>query len=655
MKRKNLLTSIVIVVLLVTFALPLFAVERADIDDKYKWKPEHIYASVEEWEADLNLVREGLEKLIAYKGSFAGENANDPVNSMKEVHKIGEELEIRLGHAWTYVMYNYHVDVANPEWMGRMQQLQFLWYEYGEKLAWMEPELLLIPEETMMKWIDENPDLEDYRKSFKDMYLQQEHVLSEQEEAILALSGNVTGTASDVFGKFTTADMTFDPIVGEDGEEIEVTDTGWSTWRTNSNRQVREDYFKSVWNGYDKYGTTLAALMAGNIKKDLYLMKARKYDNTLQRALKGNFIPEEVYINLVETTRNNCDALHRYNEIRKRMLGFDHYRHWDYYVDLVDKPEEFYTWEEGVEMVLDAMEPFGKDFIDELANLLDPESGVCDVYTSEGKRGGAYSSSCYGVHPYMLFNFDYEKGLTMNDVITVAHEGGHSMHTLLSEKNQPFPNKDYAIFNAEVASTVKQTLMNMKLLEEARKAYKKAGRKDKDAAKAHLVSLLVQNLGDARGTFFRQTMFATWEWEAHKMGEEGQPLTKESFDKLYGDLLAEFHGPAAEYEELSNVSWARIPHFYRGYYVYSYATSYASAVAIAKDIRTEHFGKGKAKKAAKGSTERYMNYLKSGSSKHPVDLLADAGVDMTTPAPIESFIAYFSDLVDELDELTKEK
>ncbi len=663
-----------LVVAILMLVSTVFAIERSEIPDKYKWKPDHIYASVDEWQKDFDFLASKIDELVAYKGTFAGAyvpvekaservtvlggegaeasdkqemvwvDATDPVGSLIAYNKLSEEVWPVLEKLWVYVMFNYHVDLSSSDWAGKQQQIQMLYIGMNQKLAWETPELLMIPERTMMKYIDENPELEDYRKTYEDMYLQQEHVLSEQEEEIIAQSYNITGTASDVFGKLTDVDMKFGTITGEEGEEIEVTDSGWNSWRVSQNRDIREAYFKKLWQGYDDFGTTLAALMNGNIKKNIYLANVRKYDNTLQAALSGGFIPEDVYINLVETTRSNLAPLHKYNEIRKRMLGVDHLRHWDYYVSLIDADEKRYTYEEGADMIIDYLKPLGKQYVKDIKIALNPENGWIDVYASDSKRGGAYSSSCYGVHPYMLYNFDFEKQLTLEDVSTVAHEVGHSMHTWYSETNQPLPNKDYAIFNAEVASTTNEAIFSSKLLDEARKAYKKAKKGEaKEAAKEHLINLLVTNLSAVRGTFYRQTMFATWEWEANKMGEEGQPLTKESLSQLYYDILQEFHGPVAEYEELSSISWARIPHFYRGYYVYTYATSYAAAVALATDILDKK----------KGARDHFIDYLKSGSSKHPVELLQDAGVDMATPAPVEALVAYFSAMVDELDELTK--
>ncbi len=661
MKFSRLVITLIISVTITVGLFAGAAKERSDIPDKYKWRTDHIYANLEDWEADYNFVKEKLDELAAFKGRFSGPEAENPGEALVEYHRIYEEIWAKFEKLWIYVARNYHVDLNNPQWEGMMQKMRLLNVEYSKKLAWVDPEILQIPQDTFNKYIEDNPELKPWKKTYDDLYTQQEHVLSEPEERILALSSNITGTASDVYGKFTDADMRFGYILDENGDSVEVTDAGWVTWRTNKDRRVRHDYFKAVWNQYDRFGNTIAALMNGNIMKDVFLTDARYYDNTLERALSRNFIPTQVYENLVNTTRANTAPLHKYNELRKRVLGVDHYRHWDYYVSIVDfEEDERYTWEEAVDMVIDALKPLGKEYISDIKIALNPENGWVDPFTHKGKRGGAYSGGCYQVHGYMLFNFDYDKKLDYNDVSTIAHEVGHSMHSLYSERKQHLANKDYAIFNAEVASTVNEAIMSIRHLEDARKQFDEV-RKYKDSkspkkvarymkAKNRLMFLLESNIDAVRQTFYRQTMFATWEWEAHKLGEEGKPMTKESFSKLYGELLKEFHGPAAEYEELSSISWARIPHFYRGYYVYSYATSYAAAYAIAQNIIAEYKGD----ESKKGATARYMNFLASGSSKHPVELLKDAGVDMTKPEPILALINACDSWVDELDALTKE-
>lgn len=626
-----------------------FAVERSAIDDRYKWKPEHIFPTVKEWETAAEHVRLGLDSLAAFKGSFAGEKATDPAQSLIAFNLLKDRTKILLEQVEAYCSYNFHVNMGDPVWAGRDQQVQDLFVLSDQKLAWRDPELLRIPRDRLMAWVDQNSALQPYRKSYEDMYALQAHTLSEPEEKILADAGNVTTSAAEVFGKMTNVDMRWDSIADENGQRMPVTDEGWTSWRVHSNRRVRQAYFESLFSGYKGFENTMAALTAANFKKDVFLARSRKYDNTLQSALNSVFVPEAVYITLVNTARTHAAPFHKYEEVRKRVLKLADYSHWDYYVSLSTEDEARYTWEKSVAMVTEALRPLGKTYVEDITHGLDTRSGWVDVYANDNKRGGAYSSSTYGIHPYMLYNFDSEKGMTLEDVSTVAHEVGHAMHTYYSEKAQPFVNRDYAYFNAEVASTTNETIFSMKLLDDARAAYRKAKGKEKEAAKRHLIYLLDQNIAAARGSFVRQTLFADWEWQAHKMAEDGQPITAESLSKLYGDLLSEYYGQAINYGELSCREWARIPHFYRGYYVYTYATSYAAAVALAKDIRAEAAGDGK----KKGATARYLNYLKSGSSKHPVELLKDAGVDMTTPAPIESCIGYIAGLVDELDQLTR--
>jgi len=649
MKARTLILTVALVLLAATMLCAQGIKERSAIPDNYKWKPEDIYASLDAWQKDFDSLKGDLDKLAAFKGAFAGDQATDPAQSLIEFNKISEEASKKFERIWTYVNYNADVDLSKEEWSGREQQCQMLAVDFGQKLAWVDPEILQIPQETMHQYIAANPELEPYRKSYDDLYLKQEHVLSEPEERILALSGNVVGVPGEVYGKLTDVDMRWGYVLDEKGDSVEVNDAAWVAWRTHPDRRVRRDFFITLFTGYKNFGTTMAALMNGNVMKNVYLARARKYDNTLQAALFNNFIPEPVYTNLVETTRKNTAPLHKYNEVRKRLLGVDTLRHWDYYAGVVDLPEDRYTWEQAVAMVTDALKPLGPKYVADIGNGLNPGSGWVDVYTNRNKRGGAYSGGCYGVHPFMLYNFDFDKGLSLEDVSTVAHEVGHSMHSYYSEKTQAFPNKDYAIFNAEVASTTNEAIMNTKLLDDARKAYKSARGEAKKNAKQKLMALLENILSGSRDTFYRQTMFAAWEREVNKMGENSEPITDEALSDLYLNLLKEFQGPVYEYTDLSGKEWMYIPHFYRAYYVYSYATSYAAAIALANDILAE----AKGDKTKKGARDRYLAFLGSGSSKHPVELLKDAGVDMTTPAPIESFVKYFSALVGELDALSK--
>ena len=540
--------------------------------------------------------------------------------------------------------------MGNPDWAGRDQQVQDLFVLYRSKTGLARSRTAAHPARhgSWHGWI-RIPLCRPYRKSYEDMYALQAHTLSEPEEQILAVAGNITGSAAEVYGKMTNVDMRWDSIADENGERCRSPTKAGRAGACTPTAACARRISTSLFGGYKGFENTMAALTAANFKKDVFLARSRKYDNTLQSALNSVFVPEAVYITLVNTTRTHAAPFHKYEAVRKRVLG------------LADLPSLGLLRESvhGERSSLhvgkergdgeEALRPLGKTYVEDITHGLDTRSGWVDVYANDNKRGGAYSSSTYGIHPYMLYNFDSEKGMTLEDVTTVAHEVGHAMHTYYSEKTQPFVNRDYAYFNAEVASTTNETIFSMKLLDDARAAYRKAKGKEKEAAKRHLIYLLDQNISSARGSFVRQTLFADWEWQAHKMAEDGQPMTAESLSKLYGDLLSEYYGAAINYGELSHREWARIPHFYRGYYVYTYATSYAAAVALAKDIRAEAAGDSK----KKGATARYLNYLKSGSSKHPVELLKDAGVDMTTPAPIESCIGYIASLVDELDQLTR--
>lgn len=650
MKTYKLLTILAVILMLTANSVAGF-IERTAIPDKYKWRPDHIYKTIEDWQKDYDYIAANIDKLGSFKGKFAGPEAKDPAKALIEYNKLSEEIGVKFEHIWVYAMYNFNTDMSNSDWIGRMQMLQQLAIQYGENLAWVNPELLQIPQATMHKYIAANPALADYKKSYDDLYLQQAHVLSEPEEAILALAGNISSTPGDVQEMMTDSDMRWGFITDENGDSVEVTDNGWTSWRVNKNRKVREAYFTKLFSGYKDFGNTFAALMAGNVKGDLFYSKARKYDNTLQAALDGRFIPVEVYTNLVKTTRANCTPLHKYESIRKRMLKLDDYGHHDYYVSFSELPDERYTYEQGVALVLEALKPMGEKYCADVKWALDPSSGMVDPYAHKGKRGGAYSSGAYKIHPYMLYNFDYEKGLTMEDVSTIAHEVGHSMHTHYSSMKQAYPNKDYAIFNAEVASTVNEAIMSTLLLEKARDEYKKAKKNspEKEKAKQKLIALLSDNLDAARQTYYRQVSFADWELTVHQMAENNEPITRESLCNLYLENLHLYYGPDVNYGELSSYEWSRIPHFYRSYYVFSYSTSYAAAVAIAQNILAEYKGD----KTKKGARDKFITYLESGSSKHPVELLKDAGVDMTTPAPIESFIKYVDGLVTELDGLTK--
>lgn len=628
-----------------------FALDRSAIPDKYKWKTEHIFPSVESWQNAMQTVRADIDSQASYQGTLATKHGPEGAQNLIAYDRLNEKNTVALSRISSYAVLNYMVSIDDPVWSSRFQQVADLSVYASEKLAWQDPELLKIPKDTLLKWTSEYPELKPYRQRYENLFALQAHTLSEPEEHILALAGDITGSTEDIFTKLVNVDMDFPTIVDDKGDSIPTNYAGWrESWRAHTNRRVREDYSHAVFRKYTRYGNTFAAMIAAQYKKDVFLAKARKFDNTLQATLMPSFIPEEVYLNLIATIHSHLEPLHKYEAIRKRVLGVEDYTLWDDFVVMAPVGENKYrTWEEGVAIVTDALKPLGKEYGSDLARVLDPANGWVDPFTNPGKMGGASSHSVLDTSSYMLFNFDYERDLTSEQVATIAHEAGHTLRAVYVQQNQPIPLRAGNTLTGEIPSTINEVFLSAKLLDDARAAYKRATGKEKERARQKLISLLDIELNSGREGIFREVMFAEWELKTHKLAEEGKPITKENLCELWADLAAQFYGPAMEHDGLSNMFWAAYPHFYMGYYVYSYAVGGIASYALAHNIRAEFSGD----RTERGSTERYLNFIKAGSTKHPVELLKDVGVDMTTPAPIEEFIRYFSALVDELDKLTQ--
>ena len=628
-----------------------YALDRSAIPDKYKWKTEHIFPSVEAWQNAMQSVRADIDSQASYQGTLTARRGVEGAQNLIAYNRLSEKNTVALSRISSYAVLNYMVSIEDPVWSSRFQQASDLSVYASEKLAWQDPELLKIPKDTLLKWTNEYPELKAYRQRYENLFALQAHTLSEPEEHILALAGNITGSTEDIFTKLVNVDMDFPTIVDDKGDSISTNYAGWrESWRAHPNRRVREDYSHAVFRKYDRYGNSFAAMIAAQYKKDVFLAKARKYDNTLQAALMPSFIPEEVYLNLIQTIHAHLEPLHKYEAIRKRVLGVEHYTLWDDFVGLAPVGEnKCRTWEDGVAIVTDALKPLGEKYDSDLVRVLDPAEGWVDPFTNPGKLAGAWSHAVPDASSYMLFNFDYEKDLSSEQVSTIAHEAGHTLNANYVQQNQPIPLRDGNTLTGEIPSTINEVFLSMKLLDDARSAYQRATGKEKERERQKLISLLDSELNSGREGIFREVMFAEWELKAHKLAEEGKPITQENLCELWADLAAQFYGPVVEHDKLSNMFWAAYPHFYMGYYVYSYAVGGIASYALAHNIRAEFSGD----RAKRGSTERYLNFLKAGSTKHPVELLQDAGVDMTTPAPIEEYIKYFSSLVDELDQLTQ--
>jgi oligoendopeptidase F len=634
----------VIGLLIVVCAISAFALDRAAIPEKYKWRSDYYYPTVDAWQSAMDSVRADLTQMEAYNGKLSSPQA------LMAFNLLNEQSSIILSRVIYYAYNNYEADMSDPVWTGWRDQAFGLGSEYGQRMTWVESEMLSIPRDTLLSWTERYPALKPYQKSYADMFTLKAHALSEPEERIIALAGDLAGGPNEIFTQMTSVDMDYPVIRTAKGDSVQTRSSGWrETCRSNPDRQYREDYYKAVFGRFHTFANTFAASIAQQYKTDVFFARAKKYDNTLQANLAPTFVPEEVYTNLIASTRANLAPLHKYEAIRKRVLGVDHYRMWDDFVSLAPAEDKRCSWEGAAEIVVKAVQPLGKDYVARAKVMLDPANRMVDPYTSPNKIGGGWSHNSLAEPARMIFNFDYEKGLSAEAVTTVAHETGHSVCADLTLANQPVIYREDPSLTSEIPSTTNETLLSHSLINEARADYQKATGAKKEAARQRLVYRLDQALIKGRDAFFREVMFAAWELEAHKLAEKGEPINRENLSGLYGDLLKEFYGPALEADDLATIYWAAYPHFYLGYYVYAYAVGEASAVALGTAIRAEYDGD----KSFKGATERYLNYLKAGTSKHPIELLRDAGVDMATSAPIEAYIKHFSRLVDELDALTK--
>ncbi len=598
------------------------ATDRADIDAKYKWDLTKIYESTDRWEADFDKVKSLLPEIEEFRGHL-GESAE----TLLRFEKGSEELSLIMDRLQVYAGLNFHQDMRVSENQALWQRVQTLGTEVSSAMSWVTPELVSIPREKVLSFFDESEELAVYRQKFDDLWRQQEHVLSEKEERILSLAGDVTAVPSAVFGQMTNADLKFGTFLDGDSNEVEMTEARYATYMNDPDRDVRERAWNTYYDGYEKIVNTNAAALDGAMKKDLFYTRARHFETCAERALFADNIDVELLENLIATVNRNLEPLHRYNEIRSEVLGIDTLSHWDLYLPLTPEIDEDVPYDKAVEMIVEGLKPLGEQYISDMKKLFD--SHIVDVYENEGKRSGAYSWGGLATGgPFMLLNYQNK----LEDVSTVAHEMGHSMHTFYTMNNQPPPYADYVLYVAEVASTTNEAILLNYMLNHEKDRQKRI----------YLINFYIKQI---IGTVYTQVEFAEFEHTAHKMVENGEPLTVESLDKVYGDLLKKYSGPVVHYPERSSIGWGRIGHFYRNYYVYKYATSYAAATAISRKILA----------GEPGALEAYLNFLKSGSSEYPNDLLKKAGVDLTTPKPIQATCDLLADLVDQLGELLHEE
>ena len=591
---------------------------RKEVPAKDKWDLSSIYKNDEEWEAALKSLAGLAEKVASFKGKL-GESKEKLLAGLKAL----EEASLQMESVYHYASLQHEADEDDTAASEKYGRVMMAYTEMETALSFIDPEIQSIDEKKLREWIEE-PEFVDYKIYIEKLLYFKPYILSEKEERILSLQTQTAQTADDVFSVLTNVDMNKSfGTVSVNGEEKQLTETTWSVFLHNHDRKVREEAYKKFYGKFEEHQNTIAALYSGSVNQDVFTTKARGYNSCLEKALYGNKVPTSVYHNLIDCIHKNLDTLHEYYTLRKKALGVDELRHYDVYVPLVKSVDTHTTYEESVEICRNALAPLGKEYTDRLCDGL--LNGWADRYENIGKRSGAFSSGCYKGNPYILLNYNEDN---IRDVFTMAHEGGHSMHSWYSVHNNPFMSYDYTIFEAEVASTFNEELVFEYLLKNARDAEMKK-------------YLLAMRADDILATLHRQTMFAEFELKAHEAVENGKPLTVDFLRKTYRELLELYFGPEMHFESNSDLEGLRIPHFYSAFYVYKYATGISAALALANRVLN----------GGEQEREDYFKFLKSGGSRYPIEALRVAGVDMESVEPVQAACDTFKRIVEELKEL----
>lgn len=594
--------------------------QRSDIDDKYKWKVEDIYPDTLAWQKDFDYVKANLDILEQYKGHLG-----DSPQTLLECFKTKEEIEKKIENLYVYAFLKLDEDNRISVYQELGGRISGLYSQWGAKTAFMTPEITAISGETMADFLKKSPELDEYRFYLEDIQRTKAHILSEDEEKILALMGPVAGTASNVFNMIENADLKLGTIIDDDGNPLDLTWGRYSRIMEEGSREVRKAAMDTVEAAYVSHINGLAATLGGSIKKDWAFAQARGYETCLDMSLDNNNIPTSVYHNLIQAVNDNIDVLHKYTALRKKVLGVDTLYKYDMSVPLGPKSSKEYSYEDAMDLLTHGLKPMGDDYLKDLKTALG--SGWVDVYETEGKGSGAYSWGTYSSHPYVLLNFTGR----LEDVFTLAHEMGHAMNSFYTNQHEAYINGGHSLFTAEVASTCNEAVLMKYLL---------ANTTDKNEKMA----LLDYYIKQIQGTFFTQVMFAEFELAIHDHIQAGGATSVDYFRKTYRGIYEKYYGPDLEVGEMYDQSGMKISHFYRQYYVYQYATCYAAAQNISSRILA----------GDDGVLEQYQRFLNTGTSQYPVDILKEAGVDLTQPEAVQATIDLFSSLVDEMSRLLDE-
>ncbi len=590
---------------------------REELAREDTWAMEDLYKTDADWLLDL----ETLKTLGAKLPGYAGEISKS-AQKLLEYQKLGEEISVLLDSLANYAQRKSDEDTRNPVYQDLVGKLTKVWVQLGTDTAFEVPELLSISEEDMARFYEEEPGLTLYKRHFDSIRRKRAHILSESEEKLLAMAGEMAGTPEEVYSLFADADLTFRPALDKDGKEHPITQGSYIAAMESSDRVLRKNAFESLYAGFGAYKNSVAAMLAGQVRQLEFFSKARKYASPLEASLDATEVPVSVYHELIAAVHRNFDKMHRYTRLRKKLLGLDELHMYDLYTPLVETSEERIPFAEAKKTVAEALSVMGERYGEILQEGF--QNRWIDVYENVGKRSGAYSAGAR-VHPYVLLNYTG----TLDSQFTLAHEMGHAIHSYLSNKTQPVVYSDYVIFVAEVASTCNEALLMQHLLK------KTTDKKER----AYLINHFLEQF---RTTLYRQTMFAEFELKMAELSSSGVTLTADVLCEEYRKLNEAYYGPDIVLDEEIALEWARIPHFYYNYYVFQYATGYAAAIALSEGILAE----------GAPAVERYLGFLSGGCSKSPIELLKGAGVDMTTAEPVEKALSLFGTLLDEMEALT---
>ncbi|XEC93236.1 oligoendopeptidase F [Paenibacillus tarimensis] len=591
--------------------------KRSEQQTENLWKLEDLFPDQAAWDKEYLDAKRQIKEIAAFQGKLA-----DPLQ-LKACFELEDELSLHVERLYVYANMRHHEDMGAPTYQALSDKSKKLSVETSEATSFITPEVLSLSDETLASFI-EHSELSKYRHTLEEMRRQKAHVLSKSEEALLAQVGNVSQASGTIFGMLNNADMKFPKVKNEDGEEMELTHGRYIQFLESKNRDVRRDAFKAMYETYGKMKNTLAATLNANVTKNIFYSRVRKYPSVLEMSLYGDNIPKEVYTNLIDAIHKHLPLMHRYMNLRKKLLKVDELHMYDLFAPLVEEFKMDISYHDAKKTVKESLKPLGEDYLNVLQEGFD--NNWIDVYENEGKRSGAYSWGAYGTHPYVLLNHNDN----LNSMFTLTHEMGHALHSYYSDKELPYRDAQYTIFLAEVASTLNEALLMHYLLE------KSTDPKEK-------MYLLTYYADQFRTTVFRQTMFAEFEKIIHEKVEQGDSLTPQELSKIYYDLNVKYYGDDMVVDQDIEMEWARIPHFYTSFYVYKYATGFSAATSFSKQILEE----------GAPAVDRYLGFLKSGGSDFSINILKKAGVDMSSPEPISQAMSVFESLIEQMEELSK--